>query len=215
MSQDSVEVAARSLRISQPDMDSAKSTGKADSVVEIFPNGDVILVVGPQAIRLKVQSLFIRSASKVFSAMLGPDWSEGQGLSRGGSREIILVEDDAEALRIICCVIHHRNDDVPQTLTPEQVLQIAIAADKYNLTVALRYAIAQWLKYSDIPKMADMGYLMVSALLFSDRDAFANNTLALVLYYTSPYLELFEDEKISQFIPYKMICKHQPLPRLE
>ena len=37
-------------------------------------------------------------------------------------------------------VIHHRNDDVPQSLSPNEVLQIAIEADKYDLTAALKYA---------------------------------------------------------------------------
>lgn len=192
-------------------MDPAEPTGEADPVV-ISPDGDVILVVGPQAVRLKVYSLFLRSASKVFDAMLGPNWSEGQGLSKKTSREILLVEDDAEALRIICCVIHHRNDDVPQTLTPEQVLQIAIEADKYDLAVALRYASIQWLKPSGISDMVHMGSLMVSALLFGDRDAFASRTLALVLYYTGSYLELLDDERISQFVHYKILCRRRAPP---
>jgi hypothetical protein len=60
--------------------------------------------------------------------MFGPTWSEGQGLSKESPREVRLVEDDANALRIICCVIHHRNNDVPQSLTPKEILQIAIEA---------------------------------------------------------------------------------------
>lgn len=77
--------------------------------------------------------------------MFRSDWSEGQGLSWESPNEVQLDEDDADALRTICYVIHHRNDAVPRVITPLEVLQIAIAADKYDLGLALQYATAQWL----------------------------------------------------------------------
>lgn len=70
-------------------MDLEESTSGADAVAEISPDGEIILVVGPQAVQLKVNSLFLRSASKVFGAMLGPNWSEGQALSKESPREIL------------------------------------------------------------------------------------------------------------------------------
>lgn len=94
---------------------------------------------------------------------------------------------------------------MPQALTPDQVLQIAIEADKYNFAISLRYASIQWLKPSGILDMAQMGYLTASALLFGDSDAFASRTLALVLDYTGPYLELLDDERVRQFVPYKLL----------
>ena len=114
--------------------------------------------------------------------MFGPHWSEGQGLPKQSPRDVPLVESDADALRIICYVIHHRNNDVPQSLTPREVLQIAIEADKYDLSVALKYASAQWLKPRPNADKMDMGYLMTAASLFGDMDTFAVHTLALILY---------------------------------
>jgi len=49
-------------------------------VINIAPDGDVILVVGPsrsQISKLRVHSLFLTTASKVFSAMFGPHFKEG------------------------------------------------------------------------------------------------------------------------------------------
>lgn len=100
----------------------------------------LFLVVGPRNIRLKIQSQCLRCASKVFDAMFKIQWTESQGLSKESPGKILLVEDNADALRILCFVIHHRNDDVPQSLSPNEVLQIAIEADKYDLTAALKYA---------------------------------------------------------------------------
>ena len=194
-------------------MDTPESTSATDPIVSVSPNGDIILVVGPQAVRLRVHSLFLRSASKVFNAMFGPNWSEGQGLSEQSPRQVIMEEDDPEALRIICCVIHHLNDDVPRTLSPEQVFQIAIEIDKYDLAVALRYATSQWLKGSDTLDVLRMGYLMASAFLISDMENFAKYTLELILHSTGPYLELLTNEKISQAVPWKTICESRLLWR--
>lgn len=48
-----------------------------NTIFEIAVNGDLILVVGPDGTRLRVNALFLRAASKPFAAMLGPDWKEG------------------------------------------------------------------------------------------------------------------------------------------
>jgi hypothetical protein len=190
--------------------DTAERNGKSDPVADISPDGDVVLVVGPRSVRLRIHSQCLRCASKVFDAMFGPHWSEGQGLSKESLREVPLVEGDADALRIICCVIHHRNDDVPQTLTPKEVLQIAIEADKYDLRVALKYATAQWLKPRGNADKVDMGYLLAAAFLFGDMDAFVAYTLALILHYKGPYSELLDNEITSQIVPWKTFCTQQP-----
>jgi hypothetical protein len=42
-------------------------------------------------------------------------------------------------MRVICCVLHHRNEQVPERLDHTFVLNIAIAADKYDLGRALSF----------------------------------------------------------------------------
>ena len=49
---------------------------KPSTVVKIAADGDVILVVEPEKVKLRVLSLFLKAASKPFSAMFGPDWKE-------------------------------------------------------------------------------------------------------------------------------------------
>jgi hypothetical protein len=138
--------------------------------------------------------------------MFEPRWSEGQGLSEESPSEVLLPEDDAYALRIICCVIHHRNNDVPEVLTSREVLQIAILADKYDLAVALKYARERWLKPGGNFEALNMGYLMAAAFLFGDIDAFVAITLRLILDYKGSYMELLDDETIRQLMPWEMFC---------
>lgn len=184
-------------------------SGMSDSVTDISSDGDVVLVVGPQNRRLRVQSQCLRYASRVFRAMFGPHWSDGQDLCKESPKEILLVEDDADALRTICCVIHHRNDTVPQALAPSKVLQVAIEADKYDCDIALKYASAQWLQLRDDADMVDLGYLMAAAYLFGNMEAFAALTLALILHHEGSYLELLDKELISESIPWKTFCMQQ------
>ena len=84
------------------------------TVVEIIADGDVILIVGPEKLKLRVHSLCLKAVSRPFSAMFGSDWKEGHSLfGRDGQVELPLPEDNAAALKIICAIIHHRNNMVP------------------------------------------------------------------------------------------------------
>ncbi|KAM0499108.1 hypothetical protein ACHAP8_005816 [Fusarium lateritium] len=51
-----------------------------DAIIDIAPDGDLILVVGPKKTKLRVRSTLLAAASKPFSAMLGPNWKEGNDL---------------------------------------------------------------------------------------------------------------------------------------
>jgi hypothetical protein len=66
-------------------MDIVERNDKFDPVLDISPDGDVVLVVGPRNVRLRIQFQVLRCASKVFGAISGPTWSEGQGLVLSGT----------------------------------------------------------------------------------------------------------------------------------
>jgi hypothetical protein len=115
-----------------------------NTVVDIAADGDVILVVGPERLKLRVHSLNLKATSRPFSAMLGPIWKEGRDLLQDESVEILLPEDNAKAMEYICAVTH-QNKMMPHTMTPLDVLEVAVVADKYDLVDALRFASESWL----------------------------------------------------------------------
>ena len=45
------------------------------TVINVAAAGDVILIVGPERLKLRVQSLVLKSVSKPFSAMLSQRWT--------------------------------------------------------------------------------------------------------------------------------------------
>ncbi|CZR43778.1 uncharacterized protein FPRO_07305 [Fusarium proliferatum ET1] len=90
-------------------------------IVEIVPDGDIILVVGSDRTKILVKSTLLRAASNPFSAMLRPNWKEGHDTRHyNGPFELPLPEDNAT------------NDRIPQTLPASDILAIAVAADKYD-----------------------------------------------------------------------------------
>jgi hypothetical protein len=92
-------------------------TKRNDSATaDIVLNCDIILVVGARMKRLKAYSLVLKSALKVFGAMLNPRFSKGQRLNDNESTEIDMLEDDAEAMEIMLNVIYSYNNVVHNSL---------------------------------------------------------------------------------------------------
>ena len=85
-------------------MDTATFESMEDGPTEICLDGDVVLIVGADSIRLRVNSQSLISASKRFASMFGPHWLEGQSLSKHSPTDVtvLLPEDNADAMRAIC-----------------------------------------------------------------------------------------------------------------
>lgn len=179
---------------------------KPNTIIKIAADGDVILIIGPEEVKLRVHSLFMKATSKPFSAMLGPNWKEGHSmLNQAGPVEISLPEDNADALEVICAVIHHQNNKVSQTLSACDILGVAVTADKYDCIDALRFASGNWLR----PGKSEAGDLMLlaaTAYLFRNAQAFKEITKALIFDYSGPYLALLCEE-VESIIPWKIFCK--------
>jgi hypothetical protein len=179
---------------------------KPSTIVKIAADGDVILVVGPEKVKLRVHSLFLKEASKPFSAMFGPDWKEGHMLGRDGPVEVPLPDDNAAALKLICAIIHHRNKKMPQTLAAGDVLGIAITADKYDCVGALKYASGNWLQPLE-NEAHDLMLLTAAAYLFQNAQAFKEITKALILNHSGPYLDL-SCEEVESAMTWRVFCKY-------
>lgn len=179
---------------------------KSSTIVDIFPKGDVILVVGSEKVKLRVHSMFLKTASKPFLAMFEPVWNEGNMLGRDEPTEIPLPEGDASALQTICAIIHHQNKLVPQILTASDVLGIAIAADKHDCVDALKFASSNWLQPQN-QKVNGLTLLTAAAYVFQDALAFKRITKALVLNHGGTYLTP-ACEVVTSVMPWKVLCKY-------
>jgi hypothetical protein len=135
-------------------------------------------------------SLFLKKASKVFNTMLGPHFSEGQILGDKILREILLPNDDAEAMAIIFNILHGQNNAIRESPDPEVILRVAIAVDRFGCTVPLAYAIKVWLNCVNVTDDSKLWRLMTAAYWFDNAKAFKEISLALILHYKESYLQL-------------------------
>ncbi|KAL3587904.1 hypothetical protein FPOAC2_13803 [Fusarium poae] len=178
---------------------------EANTVFEIAADGDLILIAGPQETRLRIHSMSLMAASKVFSVMFGPDWKEGHDMrDHDKPFELLLPDDNAAALKIICSVIHYQNEKVPRTLVAGDVLAVAIVADKYGCIDALKFASETWLRTSR-DKASNLMLLAAAAYLFRNAQAFNEITRALVFDYDGTYLALSWDE-VESVMPWRVLC---------
>lgn len=179
---------------------------KPTTLVDIAADGDVILVVGPEKIRLRVHSLNLKATSKPFSAMLGPIWKEGRDLLQDGSVELPLPEDNAKAMEYICATLHHQNKMLPVTMTPLDVLEVAVVADKYDLVDALRFASESWL-HARNAKADELMVLTAASYAFQNVQAFRDLTRTLILDYEGSYLSL-ATERIESAMNWRVFCEN-------
>lgn len=174
---------------------------------KITTDGDVILVIGPDEARLCVNSILLQTASRVFKAMFGPHYKEGQRSDLNGSKkEVPLPEDDVGAMTIICAVIHHRNDIIPERMSSDEVLQISVLADKYDCKVALKHAIHHWLDHRNAVSLKDLMKLMTAAYLLNHSQAFSAITYTMMMEHAGSYLPFAQDQ-IDFGVPWELFCE--------
>lgn len=169
------------------------------SIEDIYPEGDVTLFVGEEKRRFTVSSMVLRNASPVFNKMFGPDFSEGQTLSKTGHVQVPLPEDNPEALLPILCVLHCQNDRVPQTIATRELYAVALLSDKYDLTVALTFAAQQWLDQPSVTEPEELWLLVKSATLFKNPNGFQQATTALIMRHQASYAFLADDERSGHY----------------
>ncbi|EQB57457.1 BTB/POZ domain-containing protein [Colletotrichum gloeosporioides Cg-14] len=180
----------------------------AHSGVPVVPDGDVILVVGlgDETAELRVDSLILKRASRVFGAMLGPRFKEGQRLldrNGGASSEpvkINLPDEDPEIMELILNILHHQNSRVCQMAAADSILEVAVVADKYDLVDALKYASQTMLHYHEPSiehlTVGDLWRLGLAAGLLNEGKAFEKVTRMLVWNHTVPYIQLVDAEDV-------------------
>ncbi|KAK1712178.1 hypothetical protein BDP67DRAFT_468452 [Colletotrichum lupini] len=190
--------------------------GRPSTIIEIAPDGDLLLLVGPDETRMRVHCMSLMAVSKPFSVMLGPDWKEGRDRhDQGKASELLLPEDNVAALKIICSVIHHKNSEVPRTLAVGDVLAVAVAADKYDCGNALRFAAESWLRPSG-KSASNLMLLTAAAYLLQSAQAFKEITRALILDHDGPYLDLYwkDAESLMTWRIFSLLEEQRGLARL-
>ena len=178
--------------------------------LDLATNGDVVLVVGAKQFRIRVDSLFLKRHSKVFAALLGPNFHEGQDLNADVSspKEIPLPDDNPNAMTAICATMYHAFDHIPRSPTTASVLTIIRHADKYDCydVLTLPSQVNGWLKSDHLSQGKDLVNILGVSYLVRDQEAFTNASKALVSKYAGSFADLANDT-ICDVLPWKIFCK--------
>ena len=130
----------------------------SDSLVDFKPPSTLDRTAGEgsantedQRQYLVVSSHALRLSSSVFRRMLdNNNMKEGIELDDKGHVTISLPDDNAQAMTVICNIIHHRNSLVPTKIDVDFLHDIAVLADKYFMKEALKPTVTTWVRdYAD------------------------------------------------------------------
>jgi hypothetical protein len=107
------------------------------SLVVLDPRGDLHLEVGDAPEHFLVCARAMARASKVWDKMLFGNWAESKQKLPANTAATWLVtfpDDDPTAVELILNIIHGRFNKVPTTLPTEELYNLTILTDKYDLT---------------------------------------------------------------------------------
>lgn len=151
-----------------------------EHTIEIARDGDVILVAtGVSTVtKFKVKSAVLRTSSRVFSAMLSPNFAEGKALqTTSDACEIQLRGDDPRVLALAFVAIHDQNEILPETLDDtNSIIDLAHIIDKYLLHEAMKSTMGRWLAQED-----HVTQLLV-AIILKDHDLFRETSKTMILH---------------------------------
>ena len=160
-------------------------------MIKLTERPDLVLVLHEDTthIRIGVDSSQLKHASKVFATMLGPNFYEGQDISRDSPRDLVLPEDNASAMKIICQVLHHKCSEATCDISPSLIKEIAVLGNKYGMEVALFYPSRVWLDLRRLsaPSFQDVSDLLKASYLLGDPVSFRTLTSKLITDYAECY----------------------------
>lgn len=142
------------------------------------PEGDIVLVVGNDKVRIFAPSCLLCIASRSFARMLGPNFKEGQ-IDKASTRKEISLPDESSAMEILCNILHHRHS---ASFFPKatDVSDLAILADKYDCIGATALAAAAWIQPNSAQDARDLGLLLSSASMYGLPEAFFKTSASLI-----------------------------------
>ncbi|KAF5675483.1 hypothetical protein FCIRC_7467 [Fusarium circinatum] len=128
------------MNTSPPLLNANSGVVSSDSVTQITPDGDVMLVVGQSQHKIQVSSHFLKLISPVFRAMLDAPMKEGSALANKFDHddpiEIILPEDKEQPMDQVLRTLYS-SDPSATKFSISEAKEIAILAEKYGMVERL------------------------------------------------------------------------------
>lgn len=167
----------------------------------LHERGDIIIVAGSDEsnqYKFLASSAVLEAASKVFAALLSGRYAEGHNLSTVSPPEVILEDDDSAALTTLLRLCHFRCSGVNQNPIAQELLTLAVTADKYALYGALTCPFTIWINQIDaaVTTTSDRIGLASAAFVFGLHEQFRRYTATLVLCHKDSFIDLSRENDV-------------------
>lgn len=174
--------------------------GNPETLV-VDPAGDVYLNVANE-IRLLVSTKVLSVCSKVFAAMFGSNFTEGQQtFSFFSPLEIDLPEDDPNAMKHLCCHLHLKHILMEQSGHSRlEILRLAIVADKYGCADALRLVSYVLRSYLEEPAHCDDIFLLMAAYHLNGAAVFSSIAAKILLLHSNSH-DMLRFDAVPELVP--------------
>ncbi|KAF8468196.1 hypothetical protein BDZ91DRAFT_848049 [Kalaharituber pfeilii] len=168
--------------------------------INIDSEGDITLAV-PHLVEgstvkaiayFRVSSHRLCAASPVFEVMLSKtsNFKEATSLANSTSKseptEIQLLDDNPKALAIILRAIHLQIDWLPDSLTTEQLYEVAVICDKYDIQHSLEYCLRKWIPKREFEAPTYPYKWLFISMAFARKQIFSDISRKIVLSYATP-----------------------------
>ena len=202
------------------------SSATTPEVHNVDPSGDLILKVGSALTsteinqgqndaaehiaitckRIRVSSEVLTLASPVFNAMLNGNFREGQlELNNDSPPTLDLPEDDADAMLLLCQVLHP-HAEAEHRIRPSFIVDAATLIDKYGCYSACSdWLRAQFEKRGPSMRTDELGCFIRAAYELGDRYVFHMSTMEVVTSTTELDLNSAQAERLSESSPAHLV----------
>lgn len=183
-------------------------------LIEIDRHGDITLELvkhgegdKDEKVAILVSSKILTLASRVFAVMLGPNFLEGQRSPSGTLGPVTLPDDDADAMTLLCQILHFNYAALPKKPQIELFKDLAVLCDKYDCVTPLNFVTEQWLLlWEKTTKKTEMETLLLISYVFDRPERFSEMSMRIVREFagTLKHLGILEG---SDIIPQTVLSK--------
>lgn len=117
-----------------------------------------------------------------------------------------LPDDNAQAMTILCQIIHHRaRGFLVDTVTIDLLEKLAIVTDKYACADAIGFASRYWLEQYDNASSEDR--IMITSYLFNDAKVFNSSSRRALMTSKGDFSALREKFDPNHMVPERLFGK--------
>ncbi|KAK8062617.1 hypothetical protein PG997_014714 [Apiospora hydei] len=146
-------------------------------------------------------------ASSVWRRMLFGGFAESKPPS--GDWVVNLPDDLPQSMSTLLGIVHAKFDDVPQTISPQELFDIAVIADKYDLTHLLKPWARAWL--DQVWENDSKQYLSAILQLWITWVLGDQSRFVAIAHYLALNMQSEYPFKLSLFTPPDVAGEFQPL----